>query len=335
MYQFEEINYKLINFTEYNDFKNKSIFTTREWLDFVKEDSNVEPLILRITDEIRFIGYFTSMVTHKFGVKIVGSPFSGWSTCWMGYDVVDGIDKMDIIQPTVDYLIKFQKVLFIQIIDRDFTVEVAQASKFHWRDINTLELQINHTDEELFKLFKTDCRNFIRQFERRGATLERVAPSDEFAIQYYEQLKDVFAKQGMVPTYSLKKVKYMMRHLHDGENILCLRVLDPNGKCIATSIFIGHNRKFFFWGGASCRSGQRYRPNEYMIWTAIRFWRDKGYDTFDMVGARDYKRKFGSYDVKYGSVEFAKYPLLLILKNWAGKLYFAVLKIQGQLAGKK
>lgn len=83
---------------------------------------------------------------------------------------------------------------------------------------DTLELEIDKTDEELFKVFKTDCRNFIKQFERGDASIEIAKPNDTFAEEYYNQLEDVFAKR-LVPTYSLKKVKCLIRHMKDSGNI--------------------------------------------------------------------------------------------------------------------
>lgn len=335
MYSVEEIKKENLNLNEYYAFKNKKLFMTLDWLKFVEEDSKAKPLFLRITKDGKFIGYFTGMIVKKFGIKILGSPFSGWSTCYMGFDVVPGINKLDLIPTVNNYLFQNKKVLLIEITDRDITVPDATAYGYDVAVSNTLELDINRTDEELFKVFKSDCRNFIRQFERRGAVCEKVAPSEDFAIEYYEQLKDVFAKQGLVPTYSLKKVKCMMRNLTDSENVLCQKVIDPDGICIATSIFLAYNDTFYFWGGASYRSGQHYRPNEYMLWSAIRFWREKGFKTFDMVGVRDYKRKFGSHEVEYAHMTFAKYKIIKTMRNFVKKAYFKSLEIKGKLLKRK
>ena len=249
----------------------------------------------------------------------------------MGFDVIEGIDRLDLIPSIEEYLFRKKKAHFIQITDRLIKVDDAIKRGYHATISDTLEMPINLTDEELFKMFKTDCRNFIRQFERRGASIEIAKPDEQFAEEFYEQLKDVFAKQGMVPTFGLNKVKCLLSHLEDRETVLCLRVRDPEGVSIATSIFLGYNKKMFFWGGASYRSGQHYRPNEYMIWTAIKFWREKGFDTFDMIGVRDYKRKFGSHEVQYANIQIAKYPILLTLKNMAQKIYFAGLHIKGKI----
>lgn len=331
-----EIEKNQLDIQEYMQIPGKSVFTTPAWLAFIQEDSKVEPLFLRITRGEALVGYFTAMIQMSYGFRIIASPFAGWSTCYMGFDLVDTtVNKLDLIPDVAEYLFKKKKAHLIEIVDRDITVEDARERGYRTSISDTLELEIDRTDEELFRVFKMDCRNFIRQFERRGATLEYATPDDTFAEEYYTQLQDVFAKQGLVPTYSLKKVQCLLRHLKEQESVLCLRVRDPEGNCIATSIYPGYNEKFFFWGGASYRSGQHYRPNEYMLWTAIRYWRDKGYKMFDMVGVRDYKRKFGSHEVQYAHISLARNNIIFFLRNMAKKAFFFMLKIKGKLLKRK
>lgn len=331
-----EIKKEALDLGEYNALPGKSVFTTPEWLEFIEEDSGVEPLFLRLTRGDTLIGYFTAMLQRSYGFRIIASPFAGWSTCYMGFDLADPtVNKLDLIPPVSQYLFKVKKAHLIEIVDRDITVEAARERGYRTDISDTLELSIDRTDEALFKVFKVDCRNFIRQFERRGASLELAQPDDTFAQEYYAQLQDVFAKQGLVPTYSLRKVKCLLRHLGPSGNVLCLRVRDPEGNCIATSIYPGYNGKFFFWGGASYRSGQHYRPNEYMLWTAIRYWRDKGFTRFDMVGVRDYKRKFGSHEVQYAHISLARSKVIFFLRDLAKSAFFFMLKVKGKLLKRK
>lgn len=334
-YTFEIIKFEDIDITEYNGFLNKTVFTTKCWIDFVREDSEAEPVIVRIMEKERFIGYFTGLLTTKFGIKILGSPFSGWSTCYMGIDTDFLEEKCEIIKQLVPFLFQHTKCIYMEIIDRNVSVERAEKYGFKAYSVETLELPIGMDDTALFKQMKTDCRNFIRQFERRGARLEIATPDDLFAEQYYAQLEDVFAKQGLVPTYPLEKVKCLMKNMCESDDILCLRVMSPDDRCIATSIFLGSKKKFFFWGGASFRTDQSYRPNEYMIWTAIKYWRDRGCEMFDMVGVRDYKRKFGSHEENYARMVFAKYGILIRMRDMAQKLYFKSIKWKGMLLNRK
>lgn len=330
-FKFERINLSEINEEEYNNLPEKNIFTTKRWLQFISEDAGVKDFILRICDEDgKFLGYFTGFITKKFGIKILGSPFVGWSTCFMGLDLLDRSNQFEIIRAIVKYAYKNEKVIYVEIIDRKITVDQALEENITAFPVGTLQLDVNKDDAGLFKQMKTDCRNFIRQFERRGATIEIAEPDDDFAKDYYDQLIDVFAKQGMVPTYSLDKVKCLLKNLKGSNEILCLRVRNPEGEPIATSIFVGYQKRFFFWGGASYRTQQHYRPNEYMIWTAMQYWRDRGCEIFDMVGVRDYKRKFGSHEEYYARMTFSRFPLLIKGRDLAQKAYFAILKVKGK-----
>lgn len=325
-YQFTKIPYSQLDEDEFNSFPNKVVNTTKPWIDFIVEDSHAEPIILRITLDNTLVGYFTGLKVCKIGINIIGSPFSGWSTTYMGIDVYDNSLKIEILPELIEYLQRYEKCTYIQIIERDITMEEAKELhdkyRYQIKPVETLDLGINYSDAELYKHMKTDCRNFIKQFERRGASLEIAEPNDSFAEEYYTQLLDVFAKQNLVPTYTVEKVKCLLKHLAKSNNILCLRVKDPEGRSIATSIFPGFNKKCFFWGGASLRSYQQYRPNEYMIYTAMKYWRDRGCVDFDMVGNRAYKKKFGSWLVVYPCIVVSKYKILYILKECAAKLYY-------------
>lgn len=324
MYEFTKIDYSNLDIPEFYCYSRKPIFTMKSWLDFIVEDSNAEPAIFRVTQKGKFIGYIPLMYVKKFGVKIAGSPFRGWSTCWMGVEVEDKLKKMSIIQELMPYLYRYEGVHYCEITDRDITEEEILSNNIRYRSYETLELNIAKTDEELFKVFKVDCRNFIRQFERRGAILEEAEPNEEFAKEYYAELVDVFEKQGMAPTYSCEKVKRILKY--NKEHVLCLRVKTPDGEPAATSIFFADKNRFYFWGGASFRKHQHYRPNEAMLWYAIGYFRDKGVKIFDMVGNRSYKRKFGAEVKVYYTMQFAKYRILFKLKNMAEIIYFRSLK---------
>jgi hypothetical protein len=331
MYTFESLSLGEIDLDQFQSYPEKSIFTTPSWIGFVAQDSRAIPHIIRINHDDRVIGYFSGLIVSKYGVKIFGSPFRGWSTCFMGFDVADKDHILQIIPEIIPYIYKTTRVKYIEIVDRSLHVEDAASIPYTTSIVDTLELNVDaKSDDELLSGFKSDCRNFINQFEKRGATLEVAKPDDTFAGEYFDQLTDVFAKQGMIPTYSIDKVKTLLHHFSESDHILCLRVRNPQGESIATSIFLGFNKKFFFWGGASYRSSQFYRPNETMIWYAIRHWRDRGFHIFDMVGVRDYKLKFGSEIKQYLSILDARPKVLLHFRNWAEKAYFKILELKGK-----
>ena len=332
MYDFERIEYSNIDWDEYNRYSRKSVWTTKEWMDFVISDSNTEPLIFRIKKNGTFIGYAPFMIVRKLGgiLKIAGSPFRGWSTCWMGIEVEDIEEKIQIIREISKLLFKKYGCLYCEIVDRDIPMDTALSSGFTVEPWGSLELKIDCTDEELWKKFKTDCRNFIRQFERRGAVLTEAEPDEEFAKEYYNELIDVFAKQNLVPSYSLEKVERLLSNMKTTGRLLCLRVRTPEGQPAASSIFFADEQRFYFWGGASYREHQHYRPNEYMLWYAIRYWRERGVKVVDMVGERAYKRKFGSVHVDYPMFKIGKYKAIVKARDLAERIYFKMMNLKFQ-----
>jgi hypothetical protein len=136
------------------------------------------------------------------------------------------------------------------------------------------------------------CRRCIRKAEKSGVKIEE-AHDLAFADEYYEQLKDVFAKQGLVPTYSVERVRSLVKHLEPSGNVLLIRARDGEGKCIATGIYPGFNKIAEFWGNASFRSHQNLRPNEACHWYALRYWKQRGATLYDWGGEGTYKEKYG------------------------------------------
>jgi len=164
------------------------------------------------------------------------------------------------------------------------------------------------------------CRRCIRKAEKSGVTIEE-AHELAFADEYYEQLKDVFAKQGLVPTYKLDRVRALIRNLEPTGRLLLLRARDLQGKCIATGIFPGFNRIAEFWGNASVRSGQILRPNEAIHWHAMRYWKRHGVEIYDWGGEGVYKQKYGCVLHRVPWFSKSRYKLLSRLRNEARNVF--------------
>ena len=330
MYTFEVIDKDRVDLEEFNHFKDKLIFTTVEWLKYIEQNQKVQPLILRITEGPELVGYFTGFSFTRFGIRIVASPFDGWTTSYMGFDVREGYRREDLIRPLSLFLYKNLKCHFIQITDRFIREEPLKAQGINYFMKTTLELSIDKPDEELLRGYTKSCRETLRQFERRGATIEIAEPDEQFAEEYYQQLQDVFSKQELVPTYSISRTLDLLRNIK-GENLLCLRVRNPEGLSIATFYSLGYNGRVCFQGAASFRAYQNYRPNETMFWYTIRYFRDRGYHSADLNGERDYKQKFNPERISYPCIILTRYPILIKLREWAKELVWLKFRIKGAI----
>ena len=161
-------------------------------------------------------------------------------------------------------------------------------------------------------------RQRIFRLKDRIDPIEEADPADPtFADEFYNQLRDVFAKQNLVPTYSIDRVRALIRNLAPAGRILLLRARDPEGRCIATAVLPWYHRTMYFWGGASQREHQHLRPNEALIWHAMRWARARGVTEFDFVGGNSYKAKYGTTEVPVPWARRSRSPLVASLRDAA------------------
>jgi len=64
-----------------------------------------------------------------------------------------------------------------------------------------------------------------------------------------------------------------------------------------------------------------YRPNEAIIWEAMKYWKSKGIQYFDMMGYAKYKEKYGSIPYYVPRIIVSKRKTLIVLRNFYKHLY--------------
>jgi hypothetical protein len=265
---------------------------TREWLSFLAETQDAEPVVAALREHATTVGYFTGLVFRRFGVRVLGSPFPGWTTPFIGFNLTAVHNAGSPLAALERFAFTELGCLHVELRNRSAldTGNVSQG----WEQASepTLLLDLTPSEEELLAAMSSSRRRNIRQSERNGIQVEQ-ATDLAFADDYYAQLRDVFAKQGLVPTYGVERVRALIRHLLPTGRLLLLRALSEDGRCVATGIYPAFNGLGQFWGGASWRPDQHLRPNEAVMWHAIRYWKDRGVQTLDMGYGAAYKRAWG------------------------------------------
>jgi len=178
------------------------------------------------------------------------------------------------------------------------------------------------------------CRRCIRKAEKSGITIEE-AHDLTFADEYYQQLVDVFARQKLVPTYTLERVRTLIKHVEPTGRLLLLRARDSGGKCIASGIFPGFNKVAEFWGNASFRSSQILRPNELIHWYAMRYWKRRGAEIYDWGGEGRYKEKYGCTSHQVPWFTKSRSELIAKLRQEARKIFERKQRFLGWLQGER
>ena len=76
--KFHPIDIKAADWKRLDRFADRTVFQTREWLHFVAESQNAQPVLAELRERNDVLGYFTGLTFSKFGMKVLGSSFTGW-----------------------------------------------------------------------------------------------------------------------------------------------------------------------------------------------------------------------------------------------------------------
>ena len=298
----------------------RNVFQTREWLEFVARSQRAEPVVARLERDGAQIGMFTGLIVRRFGVRILGSPFQGWMTGPMGFRLDPGEDRAEAVEALTRFAFRDLRCLHVELMDRCSDFEELGRLRTRLVEFKTFELDLTKGEDELFAGLKSSCRRAVRKAEREGVRVEE-AHGVEFAEEYYEQLLEVFERQGRRPPYGVERVREMIRCVEPGGNLLMLRAVAPDGTRIASALFPNGDDFAYFWGGASLTSHQILRPNDALFWHAIRHFHERGVARFDLGGGGDYKLKFGATEKRVPYVRKSRVPGLLTLRDLAAYVY--------------
>ena len=69
-----------VNWEFLDGFADRTVFQTRDWLNFVAETQRAAPVIAQLQQDGKVVGFFSGLTFSRLGVKILGSSFPGWTT---------------------------------------------------------------------------------------------------------------------------------------------------------------------------------------------------------------------------------------------------------------
>lgn len=325
---------KAVDWDSLDRFADRTVFQTREWLNFVAETQSATPLVAELKENGKIVGYFSGLTFTRLGVKVLGSSFPGWTTPYIGFNLLPGISRAQALAAVEKMAWDKLKCLHMEVSDPYFTVEDGEQLGFTCEFYTSYRTDLTQSEDQLFNNMDSACRRCVRKAEKSGVVIEEVTDLG-FADQYYDQLKDVFAKQGLVPTYKVERVRALVSHLAPSGRVLLVRARDPEGKCIATGIFPGFNKIAEFWGNASYRSSQILRPNEAIQWYVLRYWKRRGVEVYDWGGEGTYKEKYGCKAHRVPWFTKSRYQIVSTLRNEARNMFARKQRFLGWLQGER
>jgi CelD/BcsL family acetyltransferase involved in cellulose biosynthesis len=330
MISFERLSLGSVPWQELDRYADRTVFQTLPWLQFVERTQRAEPIVARIDENGSLLGYFTGLIVRRFGLRILGSPLKGWTTAYMGFNLPPGMPRKAVLSRLPEFAFDELRCHYLELMDRAVIDGNEGGSSYEVEYGRTYEIDLTATHDELLRGMNDTCRRYARRPDRTGLIVEE-ARDVEFADDYYEQLRDVFAKRSLVPTYGIERVRELIRCLSPGRDLLLLRARNADGVCVATGIFPAFGDTAYFWGGASWRQHQRLRPNEPLMWQAMQYWKSRGVKKFDLGGGGAYKEKFGPRPVTLTRFMRSRLGVLIAARHAAGKAYRARQRLLARL----
>lgn len=318
------IEFTDVDWTLLDSFPDRTVFQTREWLAFIAETQRATPVVAELLDGSRRVGFFSGLTYSRFGIKMLGSAARGWTSVYMGFNLADRVPRKEALRALKTFAFDDLACLHVEIIDRSMLLGDGDASGFSHDLFTGFETDLGQSEDTLFAAMSSACRRCIRKAAKCGVVVEESHDVNEFVADYYDQLRDVFLKQRLVPPYSEEHVRALCRHLLPTGRLLLLRARDSRGTCIATGIFPAIGATAYFWGNASYRQHQLLRPNETLHWYAMRYWKARGVRFYDWMGAGrqrdDYKAKYGGRPIAVPWFYKSRYRTLEHLRTHARRV---------------
>lgn len=322
--EFRRVPAPVVPWAELDERPDRTIGQTREWLDFLSETAGAEAVTAEVLEDGERIGWFTGAVQRRTVLRFLGSPLRGWTTASMGFNLDPGANRGAALAALPAFAFGELGCIHLEFADRALLDDGDVPSGFVGGHLPGYELELDGADDELLAGMKASGRRDIRRAVRNGIVVEAVDPLDpgDFAALYYSQVSDAFAKRGLVPTYPVDRVEALIRHLGPTGRLLLLSASTPSGDTAATGIFPGlPGLTAEYWMGASYRAHQHLLPNEALMWTALRTWRDRGAVRFNFGGGGSYKAKYGGAPHSMPWVRRSRFPMLEHARRTALRLH--------------
>ena len=141
-----------------NTFTDRTVFQTREWLNFIAETQRGTPIVAELRDGSSTAGYFSGVLIRKFGVRILGSSFPGWTTPYIGFNLLPGaFTRSEALEALRRWAFDELGCLHFEVSDWQFRNEGTKAPALDETAYESYESDLTRTEDELFGSMDSAC----------------------------------------------------------------------------------------------------------------------------------------------------------------------------------
>jgi len=198
--------------------------------------------------------------------------------------------------------------------------------------------------DQIFKKFSDNTKRNINKSEREGIDV-KIGNSLDSMKEFY-RLNCVTRQKHALPPQPYKFFGKIYEHIIS-RNLGLIILASYNGKNIAGALYFHFGEKAVFKYGASNDKFQNLRPNNIVMWEAIKWYAKRGYKTLclgrteiENEGLRRFKSGWGTreqtlsyfkYDLLQDKFVMNAGGLVLLHNKYLNKIPVPVLKVMGSL----
>ncbi len=173
-------------------------------------------------------------------------------------------------------------------------------------------LELCKDENKIFKSFRESTKRNIRKAEREGVTIE--IHSTQASVEQYYHLHCITRKRHGVPPQPFIFFKKIYENILS-KNLGFIILAYHSDEIIAGAVYFHFGEKALFKFGASRQEYLDLRPNDLVMWAAIKWYCQKGFKTFSFgrteienEGLRNFKKGWGSEErlVNYFKYDFSQ-----------------------------
>src|SRR5580692_10492174 len=151
------LEFDAVDWSVLDRFEDRTVFQTREWIQFIKDAKNATPVIAELREGREVAGYFTGLTFTRLGVKILGSSFPGWTTPYIGFNLVPGASRAAALAAVEDVAWNILKCLHMEVSDPNFTIEDGKSPGFTCESFSSYRSDLRMSENELFGRMNSAC----------------------------------------------------------------------------------------------------------------------------------------------------------------------------------
>lgn len=279
-------------------FPNHRVTHLHEWVTSLETAGFGTPLFLIVEKDGEPVACLPGLVSTAGPFRMFGSPRAGWQTTSLGPAFDERLaTTAEIMGAVVPHLEREHRVAHIEIMHTGLDPAAMQAAGFEGQPVFTYRAPLFPDDpDRTFRQLKDSARRNVNRARRLGIEVRFLVDGvDDFADLHYEQLCEVYQRNGAAIPFSHRRLKAGITHLCGTGSLLAVSAWLPGGRvCIATGTFLMEGDELNLWMWAHRDHYRWYRATELMTWTVIERALGHGCTSLDFMGAGDFKTRLGA-----------------------------------------